>query len=214
MLSLIRCFSSSDIFVHILTEILISTSSPLSIGHIDLLSEIAKDFPHDLHIHNLSFIKLFQLPQGGSITLASMLPIMVFAYSYGMKKGLLVGFIYGLLQSIQDPFIIHPAQFLLDYPVAFTMLGFSGAFASFKPLEKLPQVKFALGALISSVFRFASHVISGVFAFGAYAEAAGASNHLLYSLAYNSFVFIELAIVVVVGAILFSSKTFKTVIAR
>ena len=162
----------------------------------------------------LSFIKLFQLPQGGSITLASMLPIMVFAYSYGMKKGLLVGFIYGLLQSIQDPFIIHPAQFLLDYPVAFTMLGFSGAFASFKPLEKLPQVKFALGALISSVLRFASHVISGVFAFGAYAEAAGASNHLLYSLAYNSFVFIELAIVVVVGAILFSSKTFKTVIAR
>ncbi|MBR2384770.1 MAG: energy-coupled thiamine transporter ThiT, partial [Clostridia bacterium] len=62
----------------------------------------------------LSYIKLFEMPQGGSVTLFSMLPIMLFSYIYGMKKGLLVGVIYGLLQAVQDPYIIHPAQFLLD----------------------------------------------------------------------------------------------------
>ncbi|MBR1867180.1 MAG: energy-coupled thiamine transporter ThiT [Clostridia bacterium] len=162
----------------------------------------------------LSYVKLFQLPQGGSITLASMLPIMLFAYAYGMKKGLLIGFIYGLLQSIQDPFIIHPAQFLLDYPVAFAMLGLTGAFSAIKGLENLPRVKFALGAILASVMRFISHVISGVFAFGAYAEEAGMSNHLLYSLAYNSFVFVELAIVVIAGVILLSSKSLRKVVER
>lgn len=37
-----------------------------------------------------------------------------------------VGFVYGLLQSMQDPYIIHPAQFLLDYPIAFAMAGLAG----------------------------------------------------------------------------------------
>ena len=61
------------------------------------------------------------------------------------------------------------------------------------------------------MLRFASHVLSGVFAFGAY---AGDQNFLLYSLAYNSFVFVDLAIVIVVGAILFSSKGFVTEMNR
>ncbi len=159
----------------------------------------------------LSYVKLWEMPQGGSVTLASMLPIMIFAYVYGAKKGVLIGFIYGILQAVQDPYIIHPAQFFLDYPVAFGLIGFAGALRNVKALDKLPQVKFALSALIGSVLRFASHVLSGVFAFGAY---AGDQNFLLYSLAYNSFVFVDLAIVIVVGAILFSSKGFVTEMNR
>lgn len=153
----------------------------------------------------LSYVKLWEMPQGGSVTLASMLPIMIFAYVYGAKKGVLIGFIYGILQAVQDPYIIHPAQFFLDYPVAFGLIGFAGALRNVKALDKLPQVKFALSALIGATLRFAAHVLSGVFAFGAY---AGDQNFLVYSLGYNSFVFVDLAIVIVVGAILFSSKGF------
>lgn len=155
----------------------------------------------------LSFIKLWEMPQGGSITLVSMLPIMVFSYRYGAKKGVLVGLVYGLLQAVQDPFIIHPAQFILDYPIAFAVTGFAGILKDVKGFNNQP-LKFALSATVGAVLRFVCHVLSGVFAFGAYALDAGATNLLVYSLAYNSFVFIDLALVIIVGVMLFSSKTF------
>ncbi len=156
----------------------------------------------------LSYVKMWEMPQGGSITLASMLPIMIFAYVYGAKKGLLVGFVYGLLQAVQDPYIVHPAQFLLDYPIAFGLVGMTGILRNVKFCEKLPQVKFAVSSVIGAVLRFISHVLSGVFAFGAYAVDNNMPL-LPYSLAYNSFVFVDLAIVIVVGVILFSSKGFN-----
>lgn len=155
----------------------------------------------------LSYVKLWAMPQGGSVTLASMLPIMIFAFVYGPKKGVLIGLIYGVLQAIQDPYIVHPAQFLLDYPVAFSMIGFAGALKYVKGFDKFPQIKFALSAIIGATLRFVCHVLSGVFAFGAYAKDAEASSLWLYSLGYNSFVFVDIAIVVFIGIIMFSSKT-------
>ena len=155
----------------------------------------------------LSYIKLWQMPQGGAITLASMLPVMIFSYVYGTKKGMLVGLVVGILQAVQDPYIVHPAQFLLDYPVAFSMVGLAGALKHTELFKNLPQVKFAVSAIIGATLRFVSHVLSGVFAFASY---AGEKNALSYSLVYNSFVFIDIAIVIVVGVILFSSKAFTT----
>lgn len=152
----------------------------------------------------LSYVKLFEMPQGGSITLCSLLPIMIFSFVYGTKKGVFVCFIYGVLQAIQDPWIIHPAQFLLDYPVAFSTIGLSGVFAN--NFKKTPQVAFLLGGIVASVARFISHVLSGVFAFAS--TYAGDINSWLYSLGYNSFVFIDIAIVLVIGALVFSSKAF------
>ena len=155
----------------------------------------------------LSYIRIVKLPQGGSVTIASLLPLMIYSYMFGVKKGVFAGFIYGILQAVQDPWIIHPAQFLLDYPIAFAGIGLAGIFAEVKQLEKLPQVQFLLGAIVASVLRFASHVLSGVFAFSAYAVDAG-MNAWPYSLAYNSFVFVDIAIVIVVGVLVFSSKAF------
>ena len=146
--------------------------------------------------------------QGGSITLVSFLPICLFSYTYGMKKGLIVGFIYGLLQAIQDPFIVHPAQFLLDYPIAFSMIALSGLLSDLNVLNNMPRLKFTIGALLTGTFRYVCHVISGTFAFGAYAADTGATNFLAYSAVYNSYVFIDIALVVIVGIILFSSKSF------
>ena len=162
----------------------------------------------------LSYIKFFQMPQGGSITLASLLPVMLFAYVYGPKKGLMVGFLYGVMQAVQDAYIIHPAQFLLDYPVAFSMVAFAGVFSKIKALDKVPQIKFALGAILAGALRFLSHVLSGVFAFSAYAIDSGATNFWVYSLAYNSFVFVDIVLVIAAGVILFSSKSFNKMLTR
>lgn len=154
----------------------------------------------------LSYLKLWEMPQGGSVTFASLLPLMIYSYMFGTKKGVFAGLVYGVLQAVQDPWIIHPAQFLLDYPVAFAAIGVSGMFANMQKLEKLPQVQFALGAIVASVLRFVSHVLSGVFAFSAHAADAG-MNVWLYSTAYNSFVFVDVALVIVAGVLAFSSPS-------
>jgi thiamine transporter len=159
----------------------------------------------------LSYIKLWAMPQGGSVTLASLLPLMIYSYIFGTKKGVFAGFIYGILQALQDPWLIHPAQFLLDYPVAFAAIGLAGTFAQLPALDKLPQAKFALGGILASAIRYISHVLSGVFAFSAYAEG---QNPWVYSLAYNSFVFVDIAIVLVVGVLVFSSRSFVSAIGK
>lgn len=159
----------------------------------------------------LSYIKLWDMPNGGSITLASLLPLSVYAYLFGLKKGIFAGFCYSLLQSIQDPWIIHPAQFLLDYPVAFTAIGLAGIFKNSKALKGNSVLEFSLGAAFVGTLRFIAHVLSGTFAFEAYAEG---QNPFLYSLVYNSYVFVDIALVVVVGVLLFSSKAFSIELKR
>ena len=99
----------------------------------------------------LSFMRIVRLPQGGSITPASLLPIMLYACMFGVKKGVFVGFIYGLLQAFQDPNVLHPAQFLLDYPVAFAWIGLAGIFSHLNRLEKHPQLQFAIGGLVGGL---------------------------------------------------------------
>ena len=153
----------------------------------------------------LSFIKLFSMPQGGSVTLASLLPVLIFSYIYGTKKGVFVGVILGLLNLVQDMWIVHAGQVLLDYPLAFGAIGLAGMFGKIKIFDKYKQIGFALGTIAALSIRFVSHVISGVFAF--YVNA----NNIdiwLYSLGYNSFVFIDGAISLVLGVILFSSPAF------
>ncbi len=158
----------------------------------------------------LSYLTIFKLPQGGSVTIASLLPLMIYSYMFGVKKGIFAGLVYGLLQAVQDPWIIHPAQFLLDYPIAFAGIGAAGLFARTKKLDKLPQVQFALGAVLAGTLRYLSHILSGVFAFSEYAyDAAGEPmNAWLYSLTYNSFVFADIAIAIAVGVIVFCSPAF------
>ncbi|MBQ3116057.1 MAG: energy-coupled thiamine transporter ThiT [Clostridia bacterium] len=157
----------------------------------------------------LSFIKLWDMPTGGSVTLVSLLPVTLFAYIYGMKKGLLVGLLYGVLQAVQDPWLIHPAQFILDYPIAFSMVCFGGLFSDLNLIKKPKQLNFALSATVAGSLRFFCHVLSGVFAFGAYAKDAGVDNFWSYSLVYNCYVFIDIAMVIAVGIFILSSKNFN-----
>lgn len=155
----------------------------------------------------LSFMRIVRLPQGGSITPASLLPLMVYAYMFGVRKGIFAGFIYGLLQAFQDPTLLHPAQLLLDYPIAFSWVGLAGLFAKTKNWQKLPQVQFAVGGILAGLGRFMMHFLSGTFAFGAFAPEG--TPAALYSFVYQAgYVLPDLAIAVLVGVVLFSSKAF------
>lgn len=155
----------------------------------------------------LSYLRILKMPQGGSITIASLLPLMIYAYMFGTKKGVFAGMIYGILQAFQDFYVLHPAQFILDYPAAFACIGLAGLFADFKPLDKLPQLQFAFGGVIAGLARFVSHFLSGCFAFGAYAPAG--TPVWIYSLGYQAaYVLPDIAIAIAVGILVFSSKAF------
>lgn len=161
----------------------------------------------------LSYLRVVKMPQGGAITIASLLPLMIYSYVFGIKKGVFAGIIYGILQAVQDTYILHPAQFVLDYPMAFACIGLAGIFASFEKWDKYPQIKFFAGALLAGVGRFIMHFISGIFAFGTFAPEG--TPVALYSLTYQAFyVFPDLLICIFVGILLFSSKSFTSQIQK
>lgn len=128
----------------------------------------------------LSNFRLFRMPQGGSVTLLSALPIVAFAYVYGLPKGIIVGFAYGILQLIQDPYIVHPAQMLMDYPLAFGALAL-GAGARKLPIADI--LKLPLAVMVGSLARAAFHIAAGAIFFGEY--AAVGETALVYSIGYN-----------------------------
>jgi len=75
-----------------------------------------------------SYLKLFSLPFGGSVTLFSMLFICLIGYWYGPKIGILTGLAYGILQFLQEPYVLTLFQVFCDYILAFAALGLSGLF--------------------------------------------------------------------------------------
>ncbi len=165
----------------------------------------------------LSYVRIFKMPMGGSITLASMLPLMLFAFMFGSRKGVMVGVIYGLLQAIQDPWIIHPAQFALDYLVAFGAIGLTGCMRELGVFKGNIRAQFALGACIACALRFIAHYFAGVFAFGVYGAGFASdynmpalANEYFYSFVYQCMYIIpELAIVIVAAVLALSSKAFR-----
>lgn len=74
----------------------------------------------------LSCIRLFRMPQGGSVTPGSMLPLMLFSAAYGVGPGMLAGLVYGVLQYLQGGWFLNVWQFALDYLLAFAALGLAG----------------------------------------------------------------------------------------
>ena len=112
----------------------------------------------------LAVLKFSPVQYGGSITIASFVPILIYAYVYGVADGLLVGLIHGLLNFIEDPYILSPATFLLDYLLAFASVGVMGLFGKMKRKQKgvLPLV---LGCVSVFAVRFVFHLLSGAIFF-------------------------------------------------
>jgi len=94
----------------------------------------------------LSYVKVFSLPQGGSVTAGSMVPVIWLSLRRGPKIGVLACVLYGLVQLMVEPFVYHPAQVLLDYPVAFGALGLAGFF------QKRPSLGRGISVAIDRFF--------------------------------------------------------------
>ncbi len=174
-----------------------------------------------------------ELPFGGTITLASMFPIVLIAYKYGTKWGLLSGFTYSLVQMLlgaktvsamflpgDDQMVLWQAICicLLDYVLAYTLLGLGGIF---KGKFKKPAAELALGAFVALLLRYLVHIVSGAIFYGAYAEwfftqegfysigekilgtLSGSSLAIAYSIFYNGLYMVpEIILTTVVAAIL------------
>ena len=124
----------------------------------------------------LSYFKLFSISFGGSVTLCSMLPIMLYAYVFGPAYGFLAAFAYAWLQFIQGtPFIPHWAVLVLDYLVAFTCYGIPSLFP--KNLK--------LGIAAGGTARLLASTISGAIFFGSYGLDYGFADPWAYSFVYN-----------------------------
>ncbi len=141
----------------------------------------------------LSNLKLYEFPFGGSITLLSMLFICLPGYWFGLEAGVITGVAYGILQLIIDPYVIHPAQLLVDYPLAFGAFGLSGLFSD----KKNGLLK---GYTAGIIGRWIFATLSGWIFFAEYAWEGW--SPLPYSLVYNGiYIFSEAAITLVILAI-------------
>lgn len=143
-------------------------------------------------------VKVYTLPQGGSITLASMVPVFLLAFRRGPRVGIVAGIAFGLVALAEDQFIYYPAQVILDYPLAFGLLGLAGFFRA-RPI---------LGVIVGVAARFCSHFISGVLFFASFAPP-GVSPYV-YSALYNgSFLIPEMTISAVILSILIRARALE-----
>ena len=158
----------------------------------------------------LAVLKFKLIESGGSITLASFVPVLIYAYVYGPAEGFTVGLIHGLLNFIESPYILTPTTFLLDYILAFTGIGVMGFFGKMKRKEKgiAPLV---IGAVCVFALRFFFHFVSGMIFFTQ--DSVWVSlpnwamkNAFIYSLIYQS-VYVPIDAAIAIAVLIALAKT-------
>ncbi len=145
----------------------------------------------------LSLIKFIDLPYGGSVTVACMLPVIIISYRHGIKFGLLTGFVFGLIQQLLGLNTLSYvttwqsiiAVIMLDYIIAFMLIGLGGMF------RKLSSQANALllGTIVVCILRYICHVISGATVWAGLSIPTNAA--LIYSIGYNATYMIPEAII-------------------
>lgn len=156
----------------------------------------------------LSFIRVVKLPWGGSITLLSMLPIVLFSIRRGIKAGLTVSFLFSLVQFIQGimdglfGWGLTPGSLIacifLDYLLAFTVLGLAGI------LRQKGVPGWIAGIAFAILLRFTMHFLSGVIIWQSFGQLWGeffTENTVLYSLLYNGAYMLPEMIFTIIGAV-------------
>ena len=169
----------------------------------------------------LSSAKLFEMPLGGSVTVASMLPIMLVSFKWGNRAGLVTAFLYSITQALQalasgnvfpyceglDTLIIC---IVFDYIFPFTILGLAGAFCG---KFKNTNIDFIVGASFVVFLRFCSHFLTGVYIWGQWAPDG--MGKFIYSFLYNGgFLGVDFAILMVVLVLMLRSEEIKKLIER
>ena len=171
----------------------------------------------------LAFFPVFEMPMGGSVTLASMLPILIIGVKFGYKWGFASSGIYALIQLMQA--VIKGNVFaycttfgtvlicaLFDYVVPFAILGLS-AFAKPKENGKLSIIKVSITFGVLIAIRFVCHFITGVAIWGQWAPDG--MGKYLYSLIYNGqYMLPELIITLVISVLLMSSSQIEKLLTK
>ncbi len=156
----------------------------------------------------LSYIKFYELPQGGSITL-EMLPLVIMGLRNGTKWGCFTGLVHGILQMMLgfnnvmycSTLLAQIGCILLDYLLAFTVLGLAPLFA--KPFKKR-IVGVTFGSVIAGLLRFLCSFLSGWLLWGSYAPEG--TSAVVYSFAYNaSYMIPDIIILAVITFILYKT---------
>ena len=169
----------------------------------------------------LSMIK-FDLPLGGGVTVVSMLPLILASHRWGWKWGLTTAFVYSLIQLLlgldnvgyATTFVMALGVIFLDYVIAYTVIGFSGALE--KPFGKTMKAVL-IGIAVVFVGRFLCHFITGVWIWGGWMPESFMNMTMtspwMYSLLYNGwYMLAELVVTEVVAALLY--KPLKRYIHR
>lgn len=178
----------------------------------------------------LSFVSLYRMPAGGSITLASILPLGVYCYFFGFRKSFVVCLAFTLLQFVQSPYVVSPWSGLFDYLLPYLAISLVGLFpydpnkyakvaSSNKPLIAAHSGAF-IGFTLYFVVRLASHVLAGVLFWSSgidfmiwQGDLAGFTA-FIYSLTYNGlFLLPDTAITVAIAAVLLNGKAFNAFMA-
>ena len=158
-----------------LSGVLILIAAAIQARHVKLSTKVLVNVSLMLALATvLHFLRLYHFPQGGSVTLGSMIPLLLISFRYGAGVGTLAGFTFGLINILQDPFVVHPVQVLFDYPLPYMSMGLAGLF---------PRHMFA-GTLVAFAGRFACHFVSGVIFFASYAPEG--MSPIIYSLTTNA----------------------------
>ena len=185
-----------------------------------------------------ALIPFLNLPFGGGFTVASMLPVVIISYMYGMKWGFFSAAIYSVIQIVMDLYLgkgstimalFMPnsedfmgfgaaiAILIIDYLVAYTLLGFGGAF---RKVIKNKALALTLGVVLALSLRYIAHIVSGYIFYGAWAEwfftqdnfyaiggwildtFSGEGLAIIYSIFYNGLYMIPEIIITAVAALI------------
>ena len=169
----------------------------------------------------LSAAKLFELPMGGSVTVASMLPIMLISVKYGIGIGLSTSFLYSITQLLQAVASANvfpycetlPALLvciLFDYILPFTLIGLAGFFHKVK-LTKNTELNVYTGIISVVILRFLCHFITGVVIWGQWAPDG--MGKYLYSFLYNgSFLALDFLICIVCAVLIFRKAELRKLV--
>ncbi len=153
-----------------------------------------------------SYIKLFPMPYGGSVTLFSMLFICYIGYCFGLRAGIACAFAYSIMQFLQEPYILSPFQVCCDYFFAFTCLGLSGLFQKCK---NGLLVGYIVGALGRGIF----HIIGGYIYWMDYMpDNFPKAISVLYPIVYNmSYIGVEMVLTIIILLLPAVKKVLETI---
>lgn len=146
-----------------------------------------------------SFVKVYEMPQGGSVAL-TMIPILLLAFRSGPVAGMIAGALYGLISLAIADKLYHPLSILLDYVLAFGLLGVAGFF----PKNTAGVV---IGTTVGVFCRFVSSFLSGATLFASFAPEG--KNVWIYSLEYQATYMVPELIICLVVLVILQKKAKK-----